>query len=288
MASEIPNIDPPELRLAAFRLQRLTNLNYPSSDADKSETPHRHNFQELIWIESGLGLHEIDGQPFSIEPRTLYLIAQGQVHCFMEAKGVHGYVVSFADDFLPDPVAPTGRSHHALFNNVQTLSALRVNQRDTRGIEKLLELLDEEYQHAESSGADAVLRPLLQALLIKIEQLLCDNMDAHNTTVCSDSLLSQFLIELEKHYSKHHDVEFYARTLATTPRQLSAAVKHYQGKTAKRLIEERLILEAKRRLRFTDLTIKEIANQLGFPDPSYFSKVFRRHTLTAPLEFKTR
>lgn len=288
MANEIPSIDPSALRLTAFRLQRLEDLNYPQPDTGKAEQPHRHNFQEIIWIESGSGLHEIDGKPLTIEPHTVYLIAQGQVHCFLEARGVNGYVLSFTDDFLSDGFTSAPRFHHALFNNVRTLSALRIDQRDTDSIEQLLKLLDDESQRPDNTHGEIVIQHLLQALLIKIERMLQEGTRDLETTGANLPLLSRFLVALEANYTQRHDVEFYARELATTRRQLSEAVKQQQGKTAKQLIEERVILEAKRNLRFTAQSVKEIAHSLGFDDPSYFSKVFRKHTALSPQDFKAR
>lgn len=286
---QIPHIDLDRAQPVAFQIRQLRDLNYPQPQIEKNEQPHRHNFQELIWIASGSGLHEIDGKQLAIHPNTLYLIAQGQVHCFLAAEAIHGYVLRFTDDFIPDTVAaPTGRFHQALFNNVQTLSALRIDHNDTQSIERLLELLNDEYHRADAAGSEAILQHLLQVLLIKVEQLLDDSADAPGNPESGSPLLARFLTLLEANYAARHDVEFYAQALATTPRQLSSTVKHHQGKTAKQLIEERLMLEAKRNLRFTDMTVKEIAEQLGFSDPSYFSKVFRRHTSLSPQIFKTR
>ena len=239
-------------------------------------------------MAAGSGQHEIDGKRLTIHPDTIYLIAQGQVHCFLEAKGIHGYVLSFTDDFLPDSASPAGRFYHALFNNVQTLPALHIELKDSQSIKQLLKLIDEEYECTDPTAGDAVLQHLLQALLIKIERLLYDSATANENSEADNSLLSRFLTVLEANFTIHHDVEFYAQALATTPRQLSTAVKQSLGKTAKQIIEERLILEAKRNLRFTDMKVKTIAEQLGFSDPSYFSKVFRRHTAVAPQNFKAR
>lgn len=283
---QIPHIDLDRAQPVAFQIRRLRDLYYPRPQVVKNERHHRHNFQELIWVASGAGQHEIDGKRLAIHPDTVYLIAQGQVHCFLEAKGIHGYVLSFTDDFLPDSATPAGRFYHALFNNVQTLPALHIDKKDSQSIKQLLKLIDEEYEHTYPTADVAVLQHLLQALLIKIERLLYDSATAHENSEADNSLLSRFLTVLEANYTIHHDVEFYTQALATTPRQLSAAVKQHLGKTAKQIIEERLILEAKRNLRFTDMKIKTIAEQLGFSDSSYFSKVFRRHAKTSPQAFK--
>jgi len=73
-----------------------------------------------------------------------------------------------------------------------------------------------------------------------------------------------------------------------TPRQLSEIGKRFLGRTAKRMIEERLVLEAKRLLRFTDRPVKRVAYDLGYDDPSHFSKVFKRLTDQAPQDFKNQ
>src|SRR5690606_22538331 len=90
------------------------------------------------------------------------------------------------------------------------------------------------------------------------------------------TIFQEFITALEDNFRQEHSVSFYAEQIHMTPRQLSDIVKTCTGKTAKTLILERIILEAKRHLQHTNASIKEIAFALGFKDSSYFSKVFKQ------------
>ena len=100
-------------------------------------------------------------------------------------------------------------------------------------------------------------------------------------------LFHEFTLLLEAQYSQTHAVADYAQMLNITPRQLSDITRQFVGRTAKHLIEDRLILEARRLLTFTNLSVKEIAHRLGYKDPSHFSKIFKKKTQTTPQDYKT-
>lgn len=275
------------LDLSSFQMRILDDLNYPEDSSKISETVHRHDFHEIIWIESGTGFQNIDGEICHIKPRTFYLIARGQVHHFTEAQKICGLVIRFNEDFLPDPCDKAERLPGLLFDPSRSSRTLEVGVDDVPHLQALLKFMVAEYQHSEESGRLIALGHLMQALIINLERAAqnrdgtqSDGKDADNTTC------SKFVALLGRHFRQHHDVAYYADILSCPPRQLSVHVKRATGKTAKQLIEDRLILEAKRNLRFTTLSVKEIAYELGYEDPSYFSKAFKRVTGTTPQNFK--
>lgn len=275
------------LDLSSFHMRILDDLNYPENSSQISEVVHRHDFHEIIWIESGTGFQNIDGEICHVKPHAFYLIARGQVHHFTEARQVCGLVIRFNEDFLPDPRDKAERLPGLLFDPARSARLLEVGSDDVPRLQALMKLLVDEYRYSEEGGGSVALGHLMQALIINLERIApkpgdapSDSNDADNTT-CSN-----FVALLGQHYRKHHDVGYYADILSCPPRQLSIHVKRATGKTAKALIEDRLILEAKRNLRFTTLSIKEIAYELGYADPSYFSKAFKRVTGTTPQKFK--
>ena len=101
-------------------------------------------------------------------------------------------------------------------------------------------------------------------------------------------LLARFGDLLESHFRDHWGVEDYARALAITPTHLTRLARGATGRPASRLIEERLVREARRNLVFTNLPVTAIAYDLGFADPAYFSRVFARVTGVSPSGFRER
>ena len=91
---------------------------------------------------------------------------------------------------------------------------------------------------------------------------------------------------LERDFARHHDAAHYADALAVPAAQLSRALSQVTGRTTKQLITDRVMLEAARLLRFTDLTVGEIAFRAGFDDQLYFSRAFKRHYGVAPSVYR--
>ncbi len=285
---EIPSIDLGEGGAFAFSIRSLISFNYDHNESNNPELPHRHNFHELIWIRSGRGVQIIDDVTIEIFPAAFYLIARGQVHHFLNAENINGFVLRFSDEFSPHyEDKPGSHFSDSFFNNVETIQILGIDNDRVLEFDRLLSLLLKEYETRQQFGKDMILRNLLQILLIKIAQNL-DHKAAtedreHRTR---DTIFIDFLSLLEKHYVKHHDVAFYANALSISPRQLSERTKQAIGRTAKQVIDERLVLEAKRTFRFTESSVKEVAYNLGYDDPSHFSKAFKKVTGHTPQQFQ--
>ena len=252
------------------------------------EPPHRHDFQEILWVRSGSGEQAIDGRHLPIQPQTFYLIARRQVHQLITGINLDGLVIRFADAFLPNfPALVTGHYQIVLFKNSGLNHALPVSDAETADFEHLFQQITREYARRTEPGQHEILRHLLTVLLIKLEQVQTRVVRETKTAVNPDlQLFHQFTTLLEQKYSQTHAVHDYAAALGITPRHLSAISQRFVGSTAKHLISERLILEAKRQLTFTNHSIKEIAHALGYKDASYFSKAFKKQTGVAPQSYK--
>ena len=96
----------------------------------------------------------------------------------------------------------------------------------------------------------------------------------------------RFTEVLERDYARHHDAGHYADALAVPAAALSKALSEATGKTTKELILDRVMVEAARLLRFTDLTVGQVAAQVGFTDPLYFSRAFKRQRGESPQAFR--
>ena len=253
------------------------------------EQPHRHNFQEILWVRSGRGKHAIDGQELAIQPNTFYLIAKGQVHQLITGIDLDGLVIRFTDAFLPNFLSQEmGHYQTVLFNNVTINHTLPVPPEALPNFEALLALLLAEFNSADGRANQEILRHLLTVLLIKLGKVQREVVSDGGTAVSLEAqLYHQFTLLLEEQYGQTHAVQDFAQMLNITPRQLSDITRHFVGRTAKHLIEERLMLEARRLLTFTNLSVKEIAHQLGYKDPSHFSKIFKKKTKSTPQSYKT-
>ena len=129
------------------------------------------------------------------------------------------------------------------------------------------------------------LRLQLVALILELSRKIrsADSEDAHSLP-----LLDDFLALVEEQFSRHHSVEHYARRLGLTPKALTMRVSRALGKSAREIIQERCLLEAKRLLAYSELSIAEVGYEIGFEDPNYFSRFFRSAEKTSPGVFRTK
>jgi len=247
---------------------------------------HRHNFQELLWVRSGTGRHRIDDEILEIQPRTFYLITRGQIHYFIKGIELEGYILRFSDEFLADDITTSGWDYRmTLFSHFSLHQTLSPDELDIPTFQLIMDNMWNEIQR-DRFGKLHILRHLLSILIILLER---SRQKLPQTEVTHDPDLETFqafITQLENHFRVEHSVSFYAEQIHMTPRQLSDIVKRCTGKTAKALILERVILEAKRHLQHSNASIKEIAYALGFKDSSYFSKVFKQAAGVSPNQYQ--
>lgn len=247
------------------------------SDADVRE-PHRHAYHELIWVRDGHGRHLIDGEAVEFGPRTLTLIAKGQVHQFQQADDVSGVVVRFDDDWLSG-------SRRWLFSG-GSCTALSVPEGEAPSFEALVDLLRAEIERPAGPESAELRRHLLASVLLWAQRWREAQLEDRGASGSDVRLHREFLELLDRDFAKSHEARHYAAELGTTTGTLSRTLTRLTGRPTKQLIMDRVILEAVRLLRFSDLSIKEIAARLGFGDQFAFSKAFKRHRGEAPLDFR--
>jgi AraC family transcriptional regulator, transcriptional activator of pobA len=270
----------------AFAFHHLEGTTFQAS---ATRSPHRHNYQEIIVVLKGHGLHLIDDRPFELVAPSVSLVGQGQVHLFQEATAITGWVLRFTDDFLPAGQVSQDWNYHAtLFNQFVTTRTLAIPAAELPTLTTTIALIEAEWNHATGMFRESALRHLLSVLLIRLERIARAAMvgDSHDREAYH--IYQQFVGLLEARYTHHHDVVYYADTLRLTPARLSRVLGRLVGKTTKQLIDERVVLEAKRYLQYTDRSIKDIAVALGYSDMFHLSKVFKRVTGSAPQVFRDK
>jgi len=258
----------------------VARLDMRSIGGGEVREPHRHAYHELIWVRDGRGGHLIDGESVEFGPRTLTLIAKGQVHQFARADDVSGLVVRFDDEWLSG-------SRRWLFSG-QACTAMSVPDRDAARFDALLDLLREEVERPAGPESVELRSHLLSAALLWAQRWREAELEGGGATSTDVYLHRKFLEALERDFTTSHEARHYAAELGVTTGTLSRTLTKLTGRTTKQLILDRVLLEAARLLRFSDLTIKEIAARLGFSDQFAFSKAFKRQRGEAPLDFRGR
>jgi AraC family transcriptional activator of pobA len=256
-------------------------------DAGTVREPHRHDYHELLWLRSGHGEHLLDGRPLAVRPRSLTLIGRGQVHVFSRAEDVFGAAVRFGDEALLGGAAQRATPGWVLAGRGGL--TVEVPEGEVDRLESIIAALESEAARPPDARSAELERHLLSVLLLWIERwhedTRTERRDADDAEV---QLHQRFAERLEADYARHHDAAHYADALAVPAPALSRALTHVTGRATKELITDRVMLEAARLLRFTDLTVQEIGHRVGFHDPLYFSRAFKRHHGEAPQAYRGR
>lgn len=265
--------------------------------------PHKHDFFHILLLEKGVGLHEIDFVSHKACARQLFIMKPGQVHSWTFATSTRGFVLEFTNfSFLAES------TRVVLANRLLRTSDCKVLKNDDvyDSIHSLFEML-----HAESKskreGFEISLRGLLEAAIVQMirvagfSNLASVQTSAQKSAIGSaklsaekqplhfaieDSVISNFRALLETNFRAQHEVGFYAEKLKLSPKALTMRLKRALGKSPSHLIQERLILEAKRMLSYSALGIAEIGYELGFDDPNYFSRFFKKQSRITPALFR--
>jgi AraC family transcriptional regulator, transcriptional activator of pobA len=249
--------------------------------------PHRHDYHELIWLRDGRGQHSIDGATVPVRPHTVTVIGRGQVHVFERGEDLHGAVVRFREEGLVDAGARRGTPEWLLAG--QGGRTVVVPPGEAPHLDALVAALGGELQRPPDQHSPELQRHLLSTILLWIERWY----DASRTErrAADDpevQLHRRFARLLEEDFTRHHDAAHYADALGVPAAALSRALAQVTGHATKDLVIERVMLEAARLLRFTDLSVSEVAQRAGFADPLYFSRAFKRRHGVSPQAYRER
>jgi len=247
--------------------------------------PHRHGYHELILVRDGRGEQAIDDVTAPVRPGTVTVIGQGQVHQFRWAEDLRGGVVRFTDAALEGGGRiPAGRLLSGRGGRTIALPPGEVERADA-----LVRLLAGEAARPPDPYAAGIQQHLLGTLLLWLERWYDASRSERDEVDDADvQLHRRFAERLEADFARHHDVAHYADALAVPGAALAKALQRLTGRTTKELILDRVMLEAARLLRFTDLTVGQIAHRVGYDDQPYFSRAFKRHAGVAPQAFRER
>jgi AraC family transcriptional regulator, transcriptional activator of pobA len=239
--------------------------------------PHRHDFYHLFWIESGDGTFVSDGRSYPLTRGSLIFVSPGQVHAWKCNDTLKGYVLCF------EPASLFGGSDrpYRLLHDLAQFSAttkdratFQVAGSTYRILRVAFKNLADEFHGSAEFRCDMV-RSQITALLIRLHRL-CLSTPSVEVQAYSTHLTNRFLSLLEKEAGKLQRARYYTSALSVSPRVLVDAVLAEIGKSPSAWMRDRTLLEARRLLIYTDLTISEIAYRLNFRNVSYFVRFYRR------------
>ena len=238
--------------------------------------PHIHSFYQIIWFKKGVGKHFVDFKSYDVHDNAIFFIAKNQVHYFDENPNYVGVLLHFNESFLvqnDDEVEFFLKCN--MFNSPFQQPSCCIGNAITPDLEMYLSIIKKELQNINSFGKNELLRSVLKMFLIQVQRCKNDfgkeQMDVVATQNEKRLQLLKFVTILDENFKKGFTVAEYAGLMSISPRTLLGITNQFLGKTPSQMIQEKIILEAKRLLLHSSLNV----DRLGFEDPSYFVKYLK-------------
>ncbi|MFT2110621.1 AraC family transcriptional regulator [Marinomonas sp. 2405UD68-3] len=288
MSSIIPDVQfkNSELSRLGFEVVCLDNVyaQFEAKEIKYIDKPHRIHFYNIIIITDGQGVHSIDFNQFQIEKGRVLMINKGQIHAFDLVHKPKGKLIIFTDTFI-DKVATA--INLQIFSPTYFISSnLQGFTLSTRQESTLLELISLLNIELEIDTPNIeFLQTLFTSMLLKITEAR-PNIYRNPMNPLQTRCFERFIGTLNETFTQTRDAHYYAHLLGITYKTLNKICKLATNRTAKQLIDAHTILEAKRRLSIDNYQIQQLAEYLGFDEPSNFVKYFKKHTLMTPSQFK--
>jgi AraC-like DNA-binding protein len=247
-------------------------------------TPQRLDFDLLVHVESGTAEHTVDFTVHPLRPGDVLWVRAGQVHQWGAIDDIEGIVVLFGAHTVDETARDLIRSR--LVRLQSRWPAADLEGSPVAQAWSLIRAAAGRQPDGPSQLHQAALAHALTALLVQLALVEpSGGMPAQRPT---HEAFGWFRDHIDEHFRQWHHVSTYAERLGYSTRTLNRLARQNTGLSAKELIDERVVLEARRLLSHADTTVAEIAEDLGFDDASNFSSYFRRQTRMTPGAFRGR
>ncbi|MDZ4030153.1 helix-turn-helix domain-containing protein [Kluyvera ascorbata] len=264
-------------------LLHCESIQSRSSLYDWSIRAHQHtDLVQILYIQQGQGEIEIEGVRQAFTDACVQIMPALCVHGFRFSPGTQGYSLSLAAPLVAKFEQQFGRPLQVLNR------AVRVPVGDAGAqIHTLFQTLQQEYQ-ADNDARDMMLHSLLSALMVWLNRQTSGPVEVSDKVERKRTAIRRFNQLVENHYREHFPLAHYARQIGMSGVHLNTLCREFHGCSALSVLHQRLLLEAKRSLLYTSMTVSQISDYLGFSDATYFSRFFRRSTGLSPRDFREK
>lgn len=261
----------------AGRDELLFNELHGERHIDK---PHKHDFFVIILFDKASGIHNIDSKDYPINNKEIHILFPGQMHKWQINDGTIGYQLMTERSFF-EQFAPYFRFS---FTNYQNHPVIKLSD---EAFSKLMYEFNAIKEELKSENSLVHLINARAAVIAAIVSKEAEQIFTEFKVYQSNPRLAKFNMLIDEFYKEEKSVVFYAEKLHISANYLNILCKKHLKVSATQLIQQRIIIEAKRLLKSGDLSIKEIAFELGFTDHAYFSNFFKAQTDLTPSEFRS-
>jgi AraC family transcriptional regulator, transcriptional activator of pobA len=279
--------EPP--RVADERFVHIETIADRSTLYDWKIRPHTHrDLHQLLVILDGAGEMRAESSTYAFRAPALLVVPAGVVHAFAFHKDTRGYVVTVAETALAD-LSRRESSFRTLFDAALPVDLTR-SALEAHELEEAVVRLQREFTWSAPAHATATEARLTTLLVsaVRATHEITGSPKGGGAKGPRAALVARFRQAVESNLRSGWGVNRYAKALGITPAQLRAACLEVTGEPPIRIVHDRLVLEAKRTLMYTSMTVTETAYELGFNDPAYFSRFFSERAGCSPAAFRRR
>ncbi len=263
-----------------------TIFNHLLLHHSRIEKPHKHNFYAIFLFTKGNGTHEIDFNKYEVKPGSVFFMYPGQTHSWNLSEDADGYVFFHTEDFYEMAYVNNSIKDFPFFESNYSDKCIYLSADNCEIIEDLFKKLLIESIKDEWKKKQLILSYLTQ-IYIYLNRFVEHQSKINFTELRHyQSVFSKFLKLVDEHFTQKKYASEYADLLNITQKHLNRIVKSITQKTTTDIITNRIVLEAKRQLLYTNKTLNEIALNLGFTDYTYFSRLFKKHVKITASDFR--
>ncbi len=243
---------------------------------------HRHDYYFILAVEKGSGIHQIDFVDYEIADRSIFVLYPGQVHQLTLEAGSTGYLIEFDNSFYQ----PTNSITNQRFKKSISKNFCEIPGEPFKQLLENLNLVFGEYDTKQEGYPEAISAYLdLFFITWKRQCITCESAGSVSRDYARERY-EDFMQILESHIYSEKSPATYAKRLSLSLYQLNSITKVVSNKTVSEIINDQIILEAKRHLLGTTGQVKDIAFHLGYEDVSYFVRFFKKHIGHTPDSFR--
>ncbi|MCE8018422.1 helix-turn-helix domain-containing protein [Halomonas sp. MCCC 1A17488] len=252
--------------------------------------PHRHaDLVHVLHVAHGQVELELEGIRHALRGPLIIVVPALAIHGFRFSQDIEGHIVTLAQP-LAERLGQRLGEQAKVLRHADYHPLARSPQ--ARRLATLVEQIDAEYRQP-APGRDRMLGALVEALAVALARLA----EPHGPSATPTGVrqrdrghehLASFQALIEAQYRQQPSIERFAEQLGMSSAHLNALCRRLADRSALQLLHERLLLEAKRQLTYTNMTISQVADSLGFSEPAYFTRFFKRNTGFSPRDFRLR
>lgn len=285
----IPEVEFPNRLQKKFEFDVVTNHEVLRDNIPSTHNPFRParlHFYSILFILKGEGKHFIDFKTYQYKRGSIIFIAKDQVHAFERNVNRKAIFFVFTAKFLEKSSLGSNLMQQInLYNYHLYDPILQLEESEIGFFETLARRIRAEYDAHDDFATEEIIGSMLKIFLLMAERIRKKRTYVPIHSTYYPTFLS-FQNLLNQHLSESRKVQYYAQRLGISTKKLNRIVQEIIQKPVKEYIHEQLIMEIKRLLMNTDLSIKEIAYKTGFDEPTNFVKYFKKKTLLTPSSFR--